>query len=119
MSVANAPAVERGSRSARAAAPTGKGLDRTRLINELTTLNERYSGDSAAFRNEAIRALQSALIEGRNEARKALEAGGTGRACAETLSAQMDDLLRAALDVASRRLAPAPTGTPLPTIVAV
>ncbi|MBV8106176.1 MAG: [protein-PII] uridylyltransferase, partial [Hyphomicrobiales bacterium] len=118
MSVVNAPAVERGSR-ARPAAPAGKGLDRTRLINELTRLNERYSGDSGAFRTQAVRALQSALIEGRNEARRALEAGGTGRACAETLSAQMDELLKTALEVASRWLATAPAGTPLPTIVAV
>ena len=63
--------------------------------------------------------MQAALVEGRNEAREALEAGGTGRACAETLSAQMDDLLRTALDIASRFLAPASGGTPLPTIVAV
>ena len=119
MSVANVPAVERGFRSARAAAPAGKGLDRTKLINELTRLNERHRSDPGAFRNEAIRALQAALVEGRNEAREALEAGGNGKACAETLSAQMDDLLRTALDVASRWLAPAPGGTPLPTIVAV
>jgi [protein-PII] uridylyltransferase len=119
MSVANVPAVERGLRSARAAAPAGKGLDRTKLINELTRLNERHRSDPGAFRNEAIRALQAALVAGRNEAREALEAGGNGKACAETLSAQMDDLLRTALDVASRFLAPAPAGTPLPTIVAV
>ncbi len=118
MSVANAPAVERGTRSARAAA-SGKGLDRTKLINELTKLNERHRDDPIGFRNSAIPALQAALTAGRDEARKALEAGGTGRACAETLSAQMDDLLRVALDAASRWLAPAPVGTPLPTIVAV
>ncbi|MGA8711515.1 MAG: [protein-PII] uridylyltransferase [Roseiarcus sp.] len=118
MSVANAPAVERGTRSARAAA-SGKGLDRTKLINELTKLNERHRDDPIGFRNSAIPALQAALTAGRDEARKALEAGGTGRACAETLSAQMDDLLRVALDAASRWLAPAPAGTPLPTIVAV
>ncbi|MGA7197766.1 [protein-PII] uridylyltransferase, partial [Roseiarcus sp.] len=118
MSVANAPAVERGTRSARAAA-SGKGLDRTKLINELTKFNERHRDDPIGFRNSAIPALQAALTAGRHEARKALEAGGTGRACAETLSAQMDDLLRVALDAASRWLAPAPAGTPLPTIVAV
>ena len=118
MSVANAPAVERGTRSARAAA-SGKGLDRTKLINELTKFNERHRDDPIGFRNSAIPALQAALTAGRDEARKALEAGGTGRACAETLSAQMDDLLRVALDAASRWLAPAPAGTPLPTIVAV
>jgi [protein-PII] uridylyltransferase len=119
MSVANAPAVERGSRSARAPTAAGKGLDRTKLIHDLSALHERWRSDPAAFRSVAIPVLQAALTGGRNEARKALEAGGTGRACAEALSAQMDDLLQAGLDVASRWLAPAPVGTALPTVVAV
>ena len=118
MSVANAPAVERGPRSARAAA-SGKGLDRTKLVNDLTRLSERHRDDPIGFRSAAILALQSSLTTGRDEARKALEAGGTGRACAETLSAQMDDLLRVALELVSRWFAPTPAGTPLPTIVAV
>ena len=75
--------------------------------------------DPAAFRRAAIPVLQAALAGGRNEARKALEAGGTGRACAEALSAQMDDLLQVG---STSRLAgsrPPPAGTALPTIVAV
>ena len=64
MSVANVPAVERGFRSARAAAPAGKGLDRTKLLNDLTRLNERHRGDADAFRDAAIRSLQAALDRG-------------------------------------------------------
>ncbi len=66
----------------------------------------------------AIAVLQEALDKGRAEARKALEAGGTGRACAETLSAQIDDLLRVALELAVRWLSPLEGAAP-PTIVAV
>jgi [protein-PII] uridylyltransferase len=118
MSVAHAPAVERGSRPVRVA-PAGRGLDRTKLIYDLSEQNERHRGDLAAFRSAAIRILQATLAAGRNEARRALEAGGTGRACAEMLSGQIDDLLRIALDLASRWLQPAPAGAALPTIVAV
>ena len=63
--------------------------------------------------------LEAALASGRNQARRALEAGGSGKGCAETLSAQTDDLLRVALDMVVRRLSPPPAGTTLPTIVAV
>ena len=82
MSYANAPAVERRSRAARAAPPP-KGVDRAKLLDKLEILHERHSGDAAAFRRAAIDALQAALASGRSEARKALEEGGTGRACAE------------------------------------
>src|SRR5271165_6483554 len=119
MSVANVVAVERGPRPARATASAGKAFDREKLLKELSALHERQRGDAVAFRSAAMPMLQAALAAGREEARKALEAGGTGRACAEMLSAQMDDLLRVALDVAARWLAPAPARTPLPTIVAV
>src|SRR5271166_4760688 len=119
MSVANAPAIERGPRDARGAPPAGKGFDRSKLLLDLSTLHDAHRGDIAAFRCAAITALQAALAGGRNEAREALEAGGTGRACAETLSAQMDDLLQVSLDLAARWVAPAPVGTALPTIIAV
>ncbi len=66
----------------------------------------------------AIAVLQEALDKGRADARKALEAGGTGRACAETLSGQIDDLLRVALEIAVRWLSPLDGAAP-PTIVAV
>ena len=118
MSVVNAPPAERRSRAVRAPSPAGKGLDRALLLDELRRCmrTRRRSGRIPA---RGDRLLQAALAEGRSQARKALEAGGTGRACAETLSAQIDDLLSVALDLAARWLAPAPAGTALPTVVAV
>jgi [protein-PII] uridylyltransferase len=116
MSYAQAPAVERRSR---AAPPPPKGIERAKLLAKLAILHDRLSGDPAAFRRAAIEMLQAALAYGRDEARKALEDGGTGRACAETLSADTDDLLRVVLEMSARWLAPVGPGQSLPTIVAV
>ena len=118
MSVAHAPAVERRARQPRAATSPHKGLDRASLSGQISELERRHSGDPGEFRRAAIARLQAALAEGRAEARKALEDGGTGRGCAEALSAQIDDLLRVALDMA-RWLSPGPGPAVLPTIVAV
>ena len=85
-------------RAARAAPPS-KGVERAKLLEKLALLHERLSGDPAAFRRAAIEMLQAALASGRDEARIALEDGGTGLACAEALSAQTDDLLRVALEI--------------------
>src|SRR5271166_6614836 len=114
----NAPAIERRSRSPRIAPAPGKSLERANLLDELAALHNRHSADPGPFRRAAITTLRAALARGREEARKALEGGGTGRACVETLSAQIDDLLRVALDLAARWLAPA-QGAALPTILAV
>ena len=119
MSYAHSPALERRSRAPRAPPPPTKGVERAKLLEKLTLLHERLSGDPAAFRRAAIEMLQAALASGRDEARKALEDGGTGRGCAEALSAQTDDLLRVALEMSARWLAPAQPGQSLPTIVAV
>jgi len=82
-------------------------------------LQERHAAEPDGFRRAATALLQNALVEGRAEARKALEAGGLGCTCAESLSAQVDDLLRVALELASRWLAPASERAALPTVVAV
>ena len=119
MSYAHAPALERRSRAPRAAPTPPKGVERAKLLAKLAIQHERLSGDPAAFRRAAIEMLQAALTSGRDEARKALEDGGTGRACAETLSAQTDDLLRVVLEMSARWLAPGEPGQSLPTIVAV
>ena len=119
MSYAHSPALERRSRAPRAPPPPSKGVERAKLLEKLALLHERLSGDPAAFRRAAIEMLQAALASGRDEARIALEDGGTGRACAEALSAQTDDLLRVALEMSARWLAPAQPGQSLPTIVAV
>ena len=117
MSVAPAPALERRPRAPRAAPP--KGVEHDKLLEKLTVLHERLSPDTPAFRRAAIEMLQGALASGRAEARKALEEGGAGRACAEALSAETDDLLHVALEMSARWLAPAEPGQALPTIVAV
>jgi [protein-PII] uridylyltransferase len=119
MSIANATLVERAPRAGRGATAARKPLDREKLVDELDRLHRRLGADMAAFRTAAVATLKVALTEGRAQARKALEAGGNGRACAETLSAQIDDLLVVTLDLATRWLAPAPAGAALPTIVAV
>jgi [protein-PII] uridylyltransferase len=116
MSDANAPAVER---RARAAPRSPKGVERTKLLPELVALHEQHSGNAAAFRRTAVEALRAALDSGRDEARRALEEGGTGRACAETLSAETDELLRVGVEMSAQWLTPGKSGQPLPTIVAV
>jgi len=105
--------LERRSRAAPA------GVERAKLLAKLAFLHERLSGDPAAFRRAAIELLQAALASGREEARRELEDGGTGRACAEALSAETDELLHVALDMSARWLAPVESGQALPTIVAV
>ncbi len=119
MSYAHSTAVERRSRPPRATPPPPKGVERAKLLEKLALLHERLSGDPGEFRRAAIEMLQGALASGRDEARKALEEGGTGRGCAEALSAQTDDLLRVVLEMSARWLAPAEAGQKLPTIVAV
>jgi [protein-PII] uridylyltransferase len=115
MSDAEVPAVQRRSR----AAPTLKGVERAGLRDELASLHEGATGDVAVFRRAAVEILRAALDTGRDEARRALEAGGTGRACAEALSGETDELLRVALEMSVRWLAPTLSSGPLPTIVAV
>jgi len=119
MSEAHAPAVERRPRGPRAASSPPKGVERARLLEELAALHQRHSGDAAGFRRVALETLRAALASGRDEARRALEEGGTGRGCAERLSAETDELLRVALEISARWLSPAEPGQPLPTIVAV
>ncbi|HEX9169754.1 MAG TPA: [protein-PII] uridylyltransferase [Roseiarcus sp.] len=118
MSYAHAPAVERRPRGARSG-PTPNRVQHGKLLEKVTLLHERLSGDPPAFRRAAIETLQAALALGRDEARRALEGGGTGRACAEALSAQTDDLLRVGLEMSDRWLAAVEPGQALPTIVAV
>jgi [protein-PII] uridylyltransferase len=119
MSYAHSPALERRSRAPRAPPPPSKGVERAKLLEKLALSHERLSGDPAAFRRAAIEMLQAALASGRDEARKALEDGGTGRGCAEALSGQTDDLLRVVLEMSARWLSPVESGRKLPTIVAV
>ena len=84
MSEVPVPAIERRSH----AAPALKGVERVRLLDEFGSLHEENPGDAVAFRRVAVESLRAALDAGRDEARRTLEAGGTGRACAEKLSAE-------------------------------
>jgi [protein-PII] uridylyltransferase len=115
MSDAHVPAVER---RARAASPL-KGVERAQLLDQFASLREKHSGDPSTFRRIAVESLRAALDAGRDDARLALEAGGAGRACAETLSSETDELLRVGLEMAARWLSPIEFSGPLPTIVAV
>ncbi len=115
MSDAEVPAVERRSR----VAPTLKAAERVKLLDQFASLHKQHPDDPSAFRRAAVEILRAALDAGRDEARRTLEAGGTGRACAETLSAETDELLRLGLEMSARWLASAQSGGTLPTIVAV
>ena len=116
MSNAEVPTAER---RARGAPPSVHGLERAKLLDELASLHEQHPNDPAEFRRVAVETLRTALDGGRDEARRALEAGGTGRACAERLSAETDELLRVGLEMSVRCLSPTRPGEPLPTLVAV
>ena len=114
MSDAEPSAVERRSR----AAPLN-AIEQTRLLDQLASLHEQYRGDLTAFRRAAVETLRTALDMGRSEARRALETGGAGRACAEMLSSEIDEIMRVGLELSARWLAPGGSGQPAPTIVAV
>jgi [protein-PII] uridylyltransferase len=119
MSNAHAPAVESRPRAAPGPPSPLSGIERAKLLDHFAVLHERHPDDDASFRRAALEALQGALAAGRDHARRALEEGGTGRVCAETLSAETDELMCVALELAARWLSPAQFGGPLPTIVAV
>ena len=75
MSIDNAPVAGRRLPPVRPPHPPGKGLDRAALLDELSTLHEKFLADPAAFRRAAIANLQATLAAGRGEARRALEKG--------------------------------------------
>ncbi len=83
------------SRVARAPAFGKRGVDRARLIADVSALNRPKDGDQAAFRQAGLAMIGAALEEGRAEARQLLEAGGKGMACAERLSDLQDDVIAA------------------------
>ena len=88
-------------------APVPKaGFDRAKLDADLEALRLRVPSDDAAFRREAVDLLREALDQGRAEARRALEEGGGGRACAARLSELEDEIIRAIHDMAARFLHP-------------
>ncbi|MGD0565462.1 MAG: [protein-PII] uridylyltransferase [Roseiarcus sp.] len=111
-------AAVRGARRPRAVAPKG-GFDRARLDDELAALRRETPTDDAAFRRQAVELFGERLEECRADARRALEEGGKGRACAAQLSDLEDEIIRAIHDMAARFLHPAWAKTGRITIVAV
>ena len=108
----------RRARRPRAAAPKG-GFDRARLDDQLEALRRETPQDDAAFRRDAVELFRQRLEGCRAEARRALEDGGTGRACAARLSDHEDNLIRAIHDWAARYFHPGLPTSARPTIVAV
>ncbi len=106
------------ARRPRAAAPKG-GFDRARLDERLEALRRDPPLDDAAFRREAVELFRERLEACRAAARRALEEGGTGRACAARLSDHEDNLIRAIHDWAARYFHPGLPASARPTIVAV
>ena len=78
MSYAQAPPRSNAAPARRAPPRRRRASSASKLLEKLALLHERLSGDPAAFRRAAIEMLQAALASGRDEARKALEDGGTG-----------------------------------------
>src|SRR5580658_7497843 len=77
-------------------------LDRLWLEERLESISRDTQGDDPAFRLAAVDLFRTALEQGRAEARKLLEEGGSGQDCAEQLSHLEDQLIRALHDMARR-----------------
>ena len=95
------------------------GFDIARLEREIAAAGQAHEGDEAGFRAAAVELFRAALDHGRDDARKSLENGGTGRACAERLSDIEDQIIRALLHIATRRLYPELAPSARVTILAV
>src|SRR5476651_2654204 len=80
------------ARSRRAAAVPKRGDDRARLDAEIAALRDRLADDES-FRQAAIGLVAGALAEGRAEARRLLEEGGKGLACAARISDLEDEII--------------------------
>jgi len=94
-------------------------LDRAWLEERLASVRRETQGDDAAFRLAAVDLFRTMLEQGRAEARKRLEEGGSGQACAEQMSDLEDELIRALHDMARRYVHPGIAASAQLTIVAV
>ena len=85
----------------RRAAPAGRRRRAPRA--QIAALREQ-TPDDEQFRQAGVRLLAAALEEGRAEARRLLEDGGRGLACAARLSDLEDEIIVALHDLASRAI---------------
>ncbi len=99
-------------------APTRVNIDQARLDRELEAARRQHEGDEAGYRAATVELFRAVLDRSRDEARRLLESGGSGRACAERLSEVEDHLIRALHHEFKRRHA-GEAGSELVTIVAV
>ena len=83
------------ARAARAFAAPRRSGERTRLLADVAALRRAKNGDAASLRQAGLALIGSALTDGRAEARRLLEQGGKGMACAERLSDLQDDVIAA------------------------
>ena len=90
-----AAANPREARARRAPAPPQRGAERAKLHAEIAALHRPKNDDPTAFRQAGLALVSAALTDGRAEARRLLEAGGKGLACAERLSDLQDDVIAA------------------------
>jgi len=112
--------ISRSARSRRTAAAPKRGNERARLDAEIAALRER-SADEEGFRLAAVALVAAALEEGRAEARRLLEEGGKGLACAARLSDLQDEIIGVVHDIASGALRSGKSAPSAPrlTVVAV
>ncbi|MGD0722820.1 MAG: [protein-PII] uridylyltransferase [Roseiarcus sp.] len=106
-------------RSRRAAVVAKRGGDGARLAAEIAALRDR-TADDERFRQAGVGLVAAALEDGRAEARRSLEDGGRGLACAARLSELEDEIIVAIHDIA-RRAVDGPGASPSGgvTVVAV
>jgi [protein-PII] uridylyltransferase len=88
-------------RSRRTAAAPKRGGERARLEAEIAALRDQLPDDER-FRQAGVGVVAAALEQGRAEARRTLEEGGRGMACAARLSDLEDEIIVAIHDIASR-----------------
>jgi [protein-PII] uridylyltransferase len=88
-------------RSRRAAVVPKRGGEGARLAAEIAALRERTPEDER-FRQAGVEIVAAALEDGRAEARRLLEEGGRGLACAARLSELEDEIIVAIHDIARR-----------------
>jgi len=83
-------------------APRRSVVDRAQLSSQFDALRQANPRDESAFRAAAVELVRAALDEGREDARRTLEEGGKGLACAARLSELEDEIIRVIHDLAAR-----------------